>query len=401
MSKNSSLNRRNFIKSAAAGAAGLAVLGTGHLNAETTEKVNDRKFIYRTLGKTGIKVPVISMGVMNADNPKLVRAALEAGILHLDTAWYYQRGNNEKMIGEVVKDFPRDSYTIATKIGADKNRDTRLYDEGTTEKRFTDEFETSMSRLKLDYVDILYLHNNVFKGSILYEPAMSAFEKIRKSGRARFLGVTTHYNEPEIINAAAESGFWEVIETAYNFRKDNLKELNAAIQKAVNAGLGIVAMKNLAGGFWNKERTEPINATAAIKWALQNPNIHTCIPGMTQFDHLEDDLKVMEDLALSDLEKKDLRMDTETGSLYCPGCGNCLKQCKQNLPVPDIMRAYMYTYGYKNLNEAHTLMSNLDIPKNICDDCSECTVQCTTGFDVPGKIKDVSRIIGVPKDFFV
>jgi hypothetical protein len=48
----------------------------------------NRKFVHRTLGKTGIELPVISMGVMNADNPELVRAALDAGIVLFDTANY-------------------------------------------------------------------------------------------------------------------------------------------------------------------------------------------------------------------------------------------------------------------------------------------------------------------------
>ncbi len=55
--------------------------------------VKERKFVYRTLGDTGIKLPVISMGVMNANNPNLVKAALDAGIVFIDTAHYYQNGS--------------------------------------------------------------------------------------------------------------------------------------------------------------------------------------------------------------------------------------------------------------------------------------------------------------------
>src|ERR1017187_3158645 len=56
----------------------------------------------RKLGRTGIEVPVVSMGVMNADNPNLVKAALDGGMLLLDTAHGYQDGRNEEMLGTLL-----------------------------------------------------------------------------------------------------------------------------------------------------------------------------------------------------------------------------------------------------------------------------------------------------------
>jgi hypothetical protein len=70
----------------------------------------------RMLGRTGIEVPIVSMGVMNADNPNLVRAALDGGIFLLDTAHGYQEGRNEEMLGTVIKDRKRDSFVLATKV---------------------------------------------------------------------------------------------------------------------------------------------------------------------------------------------------------------------------------------------------------------------------------------------
>ena len=79
----------------------------------------------------------------------------------------------------------------------------------------------------------------------------------------------------------------------YNFNLTYLEELDDAIARGSAAGLGIVAMKTMAGGFFDKERTQPINATAALKWAMNNPNVHTSIPGMTAFDMLDENIKVM------------------------------------------------------------------------------------------------------------
>jgi predicted aldo/keto reductase-like oxidoreductase len=81
------------------------------------------------------------------------------------------------------------------------------------------------------------------------------------------------------------------------------------------------------------------NASAALKWALQDPNVHTTIPGCVTFEEMNIDLSVMEDLALTDSKKKYLQMGTYIPSLYCQGCGVCLKQCPEQLPIPDLRQA--------------------------------------------------------------
>ena len=97
-------NRRRFLKTGIAGAAGVAVLSTEF--AEGKPSKQEKKIIYRTLGKTGIKVPVIGMGVMNANNPALIKAAMDKGITFYDTANGYQNGRNEEMLGEDLKIIP-------------------------------------------------------------------------------------------------------------------------------------------------------------------------------------------------------------------------------------------------------------------------------------------------------
>ncbi len=138
-------------------------------------------------------------------------------------------------------------------------------------------------------------------------PLLNAVKKLKKDGKVRFMGFSTHRNEAVVIDAAAGKDDWDVILTSYNFQQAYRKELDAAIHKAAEAGIGIVAMKTLAGGgFLDKEKTKPINTTAALKWALSNPDIHTTIPGMTQFDQLDLNVKILADITLTEQEKKDL-----------------------------------------------------------------------------------------------
>lgn len=398
-----SINRRRFLLSSVLGASGVVAGATG-LKSQggvlSTSNVESANVVYRTLGKTGIKLPVISMGVMRADNPNLVKAALAKGIVHLDTANGYQQGRNEEMLGKLLVDYPRESYIIATKVKpGGRDRKTGLYTEKTTEEDFLKKFDESMERLGIDYVDILYHHSQSKREAALYEPVLNAMKKIKESGRAKHLGISTHKNEPEIIQAAIDSGVYEVVLTAYNFKQSHIPEMNKALENATKAGLGIVGMKNLAGGFLDKEKQKPVNAKAALKWALKNPNIHTLIPGFTSFEQLDDCVLVMTDTEMNSQEKDDLMAATSEQGMYCNACSLCVPQCKKDLPVPELMRAYMYTYGYGELKKAQDLLTSLDLSDNPCNDCNDCTISCVKEFSVADKITDVARLTNVPSDF--
>jgi len=393
-----SINRRGFLRTGIAGAAGIVALSPSLVSAATSEQ--EKNVVYRTLGKTGMKVPVISFGVMRADNANLCKAAYEKGIKLFDTANGYQNGNNETMLGNLLKDYPRDSFYLATKvkpIGVD--REGKPSDQ-TTAEDFLAKFDTSLSRLKMDYVDILYIHDIRNPEMLEYKPIINALKKLKKEGRIKFMGFSTHANEAVVIDAAASLNTFDVILTSYNFKQTYINELNSAIKKANAAGIGIVAMKTLAGGgFLDKEKTKPINSTAAIKWVLSNPDITTTIPGMTDFDQLDLNVKILADLSITDQEKKDLIIASAETGLYCTGCTKCIPACPMNLPVPDLMRAYMYAYGYSNPGMAYSLLGDLGTNDNPCEGCSTCKVECTKNFNVKEKIADISRLVNVPADF--
>ena len=144
---------RGFFRTGLAGDAGID-LSKSAICAGLNKP--DSEIIYRTLGKTGMKVPVISFGVMRSDNPGLCKAAYDNGIKLFDTANGYQNGNNEAMLGILFKDIPRDIFILPQKSKLPVNRgDGQLQkQQQKTSSRFDD-----VLRLKMDYVDILYVHD--------------------------------------------------------------------------------------------------------------------------------------------------------------------------------------------------------------------------------------------------
>jgi len=184
----------------------------------------------------------------------------------------------------------------------------------------------------------------------------------------------------------------------YNYRADAI--VKPAIERATANGLGIVAMKVFAGGNTNEWwESHAALKTSALKWVLNNENIHTTIITMRSYDDLDMFLPVLKDISISDDEKNSLQALKEKPGLYCYGCGQCLTQCPENIPVPDMMRAYMSVYGYKNAQKAKRVMDQLSLSSELCDHCQTCRVNCTAGFDVKVKVRDIARLKDIPIEF--
>jgi predicted aldo/keto reductase-like oxidoreductase len=355
----------------------------------------------RRLGRTGLEVPLVSMGVMNADNPNLVKAALDGGMVLLDTAHGYQDGRNEEMLGTLLPLRKRDSFVVCTKVFVSTlDRQTGRFGPGTRGREITEKLDISLQRLGLDHVDVLYLHAQSAREGVLCDKILPALERAKQAGKTRFLGVSTHKNEPEVLRAAVESKLYDVVLTSYNFKQDHHIDVQKAIGEAAAAGLGIVAMKTQAGVFWDKEKQHPIDMKAALRWALRDPNVHTAIPGFTTFDQLQDDLAVMREPAFAPADEEKLR-DQKLAGLFCQGCDECLGPCPHSLPIPDLMRSYMYGHAYKNREAAQSLLLALDLPPTPCRDCDTCKVVCAKGFDVRERIQDIVRLRAVPREFVI
>jgi len=120
---------------------------------------------------------------MNSDNPNLIRAALDSGILLLDTAHGYMGGRNEEVTGSVIKGRPRDSFLISSKVSAGRDRRTGVSTQAVTTEEFLQKLDISLKRLGLDYVDILCHHGVSRRESAQNEPVLKALEMAKRTER--------------------------------------------------------------------------------------------------------------------------------------------------------------------------------------------------------------------------
>ncbi len=394
---NKKIRRREFI-----GKATLGLCSTGlalpflKSNAFTSEE--PQKIIYRTLGRTKLRIPVISFGVMNSDSPDLIKRALDKGVNHLDTAHVYLRGNSERVIGEVLqKSGNRDKIYVATKMRFARDGEKNVFtlkgterEPGASEENLFKQLAISLQRLRTDYVDILYLHSCYSPQMATYEPLMNALVKAKKQGKARFIGVSTHKSEPDVIRASVDAGVYDVVLTAYNFALNRRDKIKKAIQYAVSKGVGIVAMKTQGGRSMQQNSKIEINHEAALKWILEDENVCTTIPGMTTFDQLDQNFRVMNNLALSGKERAELLAASNLkGKIYCQNCRSCIPTCPNNAEIPNLMRAFMYAKAYGNYIQAEMTVAELPRKKGLkaCQSCPSCTASCPNGINIGSRVK--------------
>ncbi len=395
--------RRSFLKRGAAGLAGAALVPSfvqGRPQAAPSGPGASRKMLVRPLGKTGLKLPIVSIGAA-AYEPALYQRALDAGVVHIDTSQYYYNGRHEEMLGKALAGRPRNSFVIASSVllgtGAPGAFSTFRKEDA---PRLPEQAEVSLKRLGLDHVDIFYVAS-ADRETALSEAFLGSLRKLKESGKTRFTGLAVHRNQADVIRAAVESKAHDVLLVAWNFRDPKREETRAAIAEAAAAGIGVVIMKPMAGGYWDREKVQPINGKAALKWVLQEPGVTTSVPGITSVEQLEADLSIMAEPALTAQERSDLRLEgePEPNGLYCAQCLACASQCPSAGEVPTLMRSYMYAYGYRDLGWARAALDQADLGAVKCGDCDGCRVRCAMGFDIQARVRDILRLKAVPEDF--
>jgi len=398
------MSRRQFIGSAATGAVGAGLAGPILAQERGAADNGDagKELVYRTLGRTGLKIPLVSFGVMNSDNPELLRKAFDLGLNHLDTAHGYLRGNSERVIGEVVESVGnRDEVLIATKMRFARDREKLVFttegtarEPGASGENLFSQLETSLERLRTDHVDILYLHSCYSPEMATYEPLMSALVKVKEQGKTRFIGVSTHSDEPNVIRSAVDTGVYDVVLTAYNFLQEHRDAVREAIAYAAGKGVGVIAMKTQGGRRLQQQEDVEVNHRAALKWVLNDENVCTTIPGMTTFDQMDLNYSVMADLKLSEAEKRDLKLASLLpGTLFCQGCRQCIPSCPQRVDIPTLMRAYMYSVAYENRVQAAETLGGLprELGLDTCGECESCAATCHRGLPIGTRVGELSR----------
>src|ERR1017187_207238 len=391
MNNKGNWNRREFIVKPILWAGTASVLAkTNLLLASPTLETAASPILQRTLGKTGLSLPVVSMGVMNADVPGLLRRAYELGIRYFDTAAGYQNGRNEEMVGRVIKEMGvRDKVVIATK------QPSRNHSQSAAEAkvRCIEGVEASLRRLQMDHVDILYDHAVDSVEDAQAEGPLEALQSLKKDGKTRFIGLSTH-KTVDVLSEAIRLNLFDVWLVMLNYMMAHDAVILSPIERAAKSGIGIVAMKTQAGGTVKPDAKLPkelpaASQTALLKWALNHEFITTAIPGFSTYEHLEQDFSVAQNLAYTHEEERFLADKAFAANAeFCQQCGECRDDCPKQVDIPVLMRSHMYAVQYRNIGMAREMLASAAPGRGLdaCGACESCLVTCRNTVQIGRKI---------------
>ncbi len=274
MSNPHEITKRRFLWLTAAGAGAMAAgFGVRRVFAAETPMVGAGGIPYRTLGRTGEKVSLLGIGGFHMGAPsegegvQIVREALDAGVNFLDNCWDYHDGRSEERMGRALRDGYRKKAFLMTKI------------DGRTKEAAARQIDESLRRLQTDHVDLLQFHEIIRMEDpdrIFAEGgAAEAMLEAKKAGKLRYIGFTGH-KSPQIhlrmlAVARAHDFHFDAVQMPLNVMDAHYESFqDKVLPVLVKAGIGVLGMKPMGGGFIVKNKTG-VSPDECLHYAMSLP----------------------------------------------------------------------------------------------------------------------------------
>jgi len=261
----------------------------------------------RPLGKTGLRLPVLSFGASSLGQEfrsvtldealKSVRVALDCGLNFIDTSPFYGRGMSEVLLGVALRDVPRDSYSLCTKLG---RYDLQHFD--FSAKRVAESVDVSLHRLGTDHLDIMLCHDIEFvEMQQIVDETIPALRKIQQAGKVRFIGFSGY--PQKIFRFICDQTDVDCVLSYNQYTLQNTRFADETIPYLKSKGIGAMnagpfsarLLTNAPLPMWLKEPEDVKTAARkaaehcakkgvdiaklALQFSLANPDITTTIAG--------------------------------------------------------------------------------------------------------------------------
>lgn len=370
---------------------------------------------YKQYGNTDMKVSAIGLGTMRYDNDDVAAGnfekcaeiplyAYEKGINYFDTAPFYCEDKSEEITGMALSQLKRDTYFVSSKtnfsaIGKVINRDT-----------FRRRLETSLTRIKTDYLDFYHLWCMLDPQSYneQCEALYGFLEEAKSEGLIKNIVFSTHMQGDDNFEAI-ESGKFKGMLIGYNAL--NYRFRQSGIEAAYKNGMGVVVMNPLAGGlipqvaesFEYLREGDLTVAQSALRFVASHKEITITLAGCTTKAHVDDAVKAVEGLVESsaaEIVKRYENVGTQTkdGNVFnalCTGCGYC-KGCPMDIQIPKFMDAYnqMLLTG-KESEIRDRVDGHWGIPMEQaakCVGCKKCEGECTQHLPIVDRLKAIAAL---------
>lgn len=466
--KKHEVSRRDFLKmmGAAGMTAGLSACGVQNRKSDATSETSEPpeppkgQMTYRVNPSTGDRVSLLGFGMMRLPSVsgksareqgdeidqeqvnRLVDYAIEHGVNYFDTSPAYCKGQSEHATGVALSRHPRDKYFIATKL-------SNFSPESQTRQASIDMYRNSLKELQTDHIDYMLLHGigmgddgmKEFENRYMKNGILDFLLNERKEGRIRNLGFSYHGDIKgfDYLLSRHDEYKWDFAQIQLNYldwkhakamneRNTDAEYLYHELEKR---NIPAVIMEPLLGGRLAKvpdyavadmKQRDPDRSVAswAFRFAGSFPGVHTVLSGMTEMEHLKDNLRSLaplkpltdDDFAfLERIATKMVTMDT----IPCNDCKYCMP-CPYGIDIPSILQHYNKCVNddhlpqdvgdpdYREARRAFLVGYDRSVPKlrqaSHCIGCGQCAPHCPQRIDIPAELHRIDRYVEQLKQNF-
>lgn len=356
------------------------------------------------LGMGCMRLPTLEKNDMidMDETRRMIRYAFDNGINYFDTAWGYHDGNSEKAMGEILSQYNRETFYLATKFpGYDASNMTKV-----------DEiFKLQLERCKTDYFDF-YMFHNVCEANIdgYLDERYGIFDylcKQKKKGKIRHLGFSTHgtlETMRRFIDAYGKA--MEFCQIQLNWLDWDFQNAKAKVELLNSHNIPIWVMEPLRGGSLTKiaskyeQQLKKINPTKTLtQWAFEFlhgiPNVGVILSGMSNLEQLEQNIEIFKtDKPLTDQERSALMKIsndmTKEKTLPCTSCKYCTAHCPKGLDIPWLIELFNeHVYSEGGFIAPFAIRSLPDDKKpSACLGCKSCESVCPQNIAISKAMAD-------------
>ena len=351
----------------------------------------------RKMDKLGIQTSLLGFGCMRfpttaegkidrVESAKMLKRAMDAGVNYYDTAYPYHNGESEPFVGEFLKDYPRDSFYLATKLPA-----WAVNELADAERIFKEQLE----RLQTDYVDFYLLHamNKERWDKMRDLGVVEYLESLKESGKIRYIGFSFH-DDYEVFEEMMEYRDWDFCQIQFNYMDTDEQAGLKGYELTVKKNVPLIIMEPIKGGSLANfadditDRFRALDAQAsvasfALRFVGSFENVKVILSGMSTMEQVEDNLKTFETFKpLSEKESEEIAdiVKTLKGRVQngCTGCRYCMP-CPAGVDIPGCFSAWNNYHIYQNYSTVKWHWENElgdTMQAKNCIKCGKCEKVC-------------------------
>lgn len=360
------------------------------------------------LGFGLMRLPMIGDEIDMEQVKSMVDKFMEKGFTYFDTAYVYINGKSEVAAREaIVKRYPRDSFTLATKLP--------LWDEVETEADMQKIFDESMARAGVEYFDYYLLHA-MDKAKFEKADRIGAWDfifKMKAQGKIRHCGFSFHDSAEVLDEALTKHPEAEFVQLQINYAdwENPAVQSRGCYEVARKHGKPVIIMEPVKGGMLatppqpvldilKGAEPEASAASWAIRFAASLDGVITVLSGMSNVEQMKDNLSFMKDFnGLSEKERETLdqaqKALAEIPLIPCTNCNYCAKVCPENIGISGSFTAMNYLTLYGDMGAAKHQENWLvgghgKKQANQCIKCGRCEKACPQHIAIRRELEKVS-----------